>query len=131
MLLFTERYAESVPVFVVSSPRPAPSASSRSTPCSASTPRRASLFGLNLVRLAVTVALIVPLVAWFGLVGAALATVLAAAVAKALGLVRIGAVMRLAGLAAPPLGRARPHRRGGGGAAVAAAPARAEIEAPS
>jgi len=89
-----------------------------------------ALFGLNMVRLAVTVALIVPLVAWFGLVGAALATVLAATVAKAFGLVRIGRSMRL------PVSRLLPWRGLGRIAAAAvvaagaAALAQKEIETP-
>ena len=129
MLLFTERYAEAVPVFVVSSlglllPVIAVDAVLRVRA------ETRALFGLNLVRLAVTVALIVPLVAWFGLVGAALATVLAAAVAKALGLVRIGRSMRL------PVSRLLPWRGLGriaaaaAVAAAAAALARMEIETP-
>ena len=114
VLLFTERYAEAVPVFVVSSlglllPVIAVDAVLRVRA------ETRTLFGLNLVRLAVTIALIIPLVAAFGLVGAALATVLAAAATKALGLVRIGAVDADAALAAPAVARARPHRRGGGG----------------
>ena len=129
VLLFTERYAASVPVFVVSSlglllPVIAVDAVLRVRA------ETRALFGLNLVRLAVTVALIVPLVAWFGLVGAALATVLAAAVAKALGLVRIGRSMRL------PVSRLLPWRGLGriaaaaAVAAVAAALAQEEIETP-
>jgi O-antigen/teichoic acid export membrane protein len=129
VLLFTERYAGSVPVFVVSSlglllPVIAVDAVLRVRA------ETRALFGLNLVRLAVTVALIVPLVAWFGLVGAALATVLAAAVAKTLGLARIGQSMRL------PVSRLLPWRglgRIGAAAAVAAAAAalaQREIEMP-
>ena len=129
VLLFTERYAASVPVFIVSSlgvllPVIAVDAVLRVRA------ETRALFGLNLVRLAVTVALIVPLVAWLGLVGAALATVLAAAVAKALGLVRIGRSMRL------PVSRLLPWGglgRIGAAAAVAAAAAalaQAEVETP-
>jgi O-antigen/teichoic acid export membrane protein len=129
VLLFTERYAASVPVFVVSSlglllPVIAVDAVLRVRA------ETRALFGLNLVRLAVTVTLIVPSVAWFGLMGAALATVAAAAVAKGLGLVWIGRSMRL------PVSRLLPWRglgRIGAAAAVAAAAAalaRGEIETP-
>jgi len=129
VLLFTERYAASVSVFIVSSlgvllPVIAVDAVLRVRA------ETRALFGLNMVRLAVTVALIVPLVAWFGLVGAALATVLAATVAKAFGLVRIGRSMRL------PVSRLLPWRGLGRIAAAAvvaagaAALAQKEIETP-
>ncbi len=107
VLLFTERYAASAPVFAASClallvPVVAVDAVLR---VHAET---RTLFGLNVVRLAVTVAAIGPLVAGVGLVGAVLATVIAAAAAKALGLARIAVVMRL-GLARllpwSPLGR--------------------------
>ncbi len=129
VLLFTERYVASVPVFTISSlglllPVIAVDAVLRV---------RADtrvLFGLNLVRLAVTIALIGPLIAHFGLVGAVLATVLAAAVAKALGLARIARSMRL------PLSNLLPWQGLGRiaaaalVAAVAAAVARLETEIP-
>jgi O-antigen/teichoic acid export membrane protein len=129
VLLFTARYAEAVPVFVVSSlglllPVIAVDAVLRVRA------ETRTLFGLNLVRLAVTIALIIPLVAAFGLVGAALATVLAAAATKALGLVRIGRAMRM------PLARLLPWRGLGriaaaaAVAAVGAALARMELETP-
>ena len=129
VLLFTARYAEAVPVFVVSSlglllPVIAVDAVLRVRA------ETRTLFGLNLVRLAVTIALIIPLVAGFGLVGAALATVLAAAATKALGLVRIGRSMRM------PLSRLLPWPGLGriaaaaAVAAVGAALARMELETP-
>jgi O-antigen/teichoic acid export membrane protein len=129
VLLFTARYAEAVPVFVVSSlglllPVIAVDAVLRVRA------ETRTLFGLNLVRLAVTIALIIPLVAVFGLVGAALATVLAAAATKAVGLVRIGRSMRM------PFSRLLPWRGLGRitaaavVAAVGAALVRMELETP-
>jgi len=93
-VLFTERYAASVPVLMVSSLSLLLPALAVDAVLRVHAETRV-LFGLNLIRLAVTVALIGPLVASLGLVGAALATVLAAVVAKGIGLARIGAVMGL------------------------------------
>jgi O-antigen/teichoic acid export membrane protein len=94
VLLFSDRYAASVPVFVASCiglglPAIAVDAALRVHA------QTRIIFGLNAIRLAITVALISPLVAHFGLVGAVAATVLAAAVAKTLGLARVGVLMGL------------------------------------
>jgi O-antigen/teichoic acid export membrane protein len=92
--LFTERYAASVPVFVVSTlglllPVIAVDAVLRVRA------ETRVLFGLNVLRLLLTVILIGPFIGRFGLAGAVLATVAAAAVAKAVGLARIARSLRL------------------------------------
>jgi O-antigen/teichoic acid export membrane protein len=82
--LFTERYRDSVPVFVVLSlalPLPALAVDGVLRVYA----QTRFLFALNAIRLLVTGLLIGPLIAVWGLVGAAAATVIAVAVARALG----------------------------------------------
>jgi O-antigen/teichoic acid export membrane protein len=118
-MLFTERYAASVPVFMVSS------LALLLTPLAVDSVLRVHadtrfLVLMNGLRLLVTIALIGWLMASFGLVGAMAATVIASAVAKAAGVIRIGRLMRV------PMAELLPWR---GLAAILAAAALAGVPA--
>lgn len=92
--LFTERYAASTAVFAVSCLSLLLPALAVDAVLRVQADTRV-LFGLNVTRLIVTIALIGPLVSRLGLPGAMLATVIAGAVTRALGLVRIGRLLGL------------------------------------
>jgi len=123
VFLFTARYAASAPIFLLSSlallwPVLAVDGVLRVFAATR------FLFALNVVRLALTVALLWWLIGELGLIGAMAATVIAGGAARAIGLVRIGGLMNL------PLAQILPWRDFGaivGAAAIAAAPAAAAL----
>lgn len=92
VLLFTERYAASAPVFMASSLALLLPALAVDAVLRVHAETRA-LLGLQVVRLGLTALLIGWFIATLGLVGGILVTVLAAAAAKALGLARIARVL--------------------------------------
>ncbi len=120
VVLFTERYLGSVPVFAVSTAAIGFAAFMTDGVLRAYAQTR-FLVLLNAVRLAVVAALVAPCVAALGLPGAMLATVLALAVAKTLALARI---QRLLGVG---VARFLPWRSLVGTAAVAAVAALAGL----
>jgi O-antigen/teichoic acid export membrane protein len=94
VFLFTERYAASTPIFMVSSLSLLLAVLMVDGVLRVYAETR-FLFALNVARLLITLTLIGALVGRFGLVGAILATVIAAAAAKAIGLARIGVLMKV------------------------------------
>lgn len=113
VLLFTERYRASVPVFMVSTAVIGLAVLATDAVLRAHA-QTGFLLVLNAVRLTLIVALITPFITIFHLPGAMLVTVLAAAAAKGLALLRL---RRLMGVG---LARLLPWRRLGATAAAAA-----------
>jgi O-antigen/teichoic acid export membrane protein len=99
VFLFTERYAQSVPIFMVASLAMLMPAFAVDGVLRVHADTR-FLFVLNVLRLVITLALIGVLIKALGLPGAILTTVLAGATAKAVG---IGRIARLMGLRASAL----------------------------
>jgi len=93
-LLFTDRYAASVPLFQIASLGILLFALQTDSVLRVLAQTRFFL-ALNLLRLAVVAALIFPLIARFQLMGAVAATLLAALVARALALLRIAQLLHL------------------------------------
>jgi O-antigen/teichoic acid export membrane protein len=94
VLVFTNAYAASVPIFQLSTIALLPACLCVDAVLRAHAQTRA-LFVLNLVRLAVVAALIGALLTVFGLRGAVVATLCATVLARALGLARIARILHL------------------------------------
>jgi O-antigen/teichoic acid export membrane protein len=94
VVLFTQTYAASAPIFMVSSLGLLLPALAVDGVLRVYAETR-FLFALNVARLLVTVALIGALITKFGLVGAVVSTLIAAGVAKAIGLARIAVLMKV------------------------------------
>lgn len=103
VFLFTERYAQSVPIFMVASLAVLMPAFAVDGVLRVHADTR-FLFALNVLRLLITLSLIGGLITLLGLPGAILTTVLAGATAKAVGIVRIARLMRLGASALLPWG---------------------------
>jgi O-antigen/teichoic acid export membrane protein len=94
VFLFTDTYAASAPVFMVWSLALLWPALAVDGVLRVYAETR-FLFALNAARLVITVALIGALIGSFGLIGAILSTLVAAAVSRVLGLARIGMLMKI------------------------------------